>query len=207
MIVDHDYGINMSNRSSTTCFFVVVLFWALNISNGFSQEKRWSKDTLLTWSDFKGTVDPSSGVSAMTYCGVKFKYNYFLSANDSVYTAKFKVYSYFTPERSWSMTERQCPVLLNHEQIHFDISEYFARVLRTALETAFYTKNIKEEIMAIFKKYDGEREKMGSLYDEQTNHGTKVEIQKKWDLFVGKILSSNTSWDQAQNDEIILKKH
>ncbi|MEO3405420.1 hypothetical protein AAFN85_16035 [Mucilaginibacter sp. CAU 1740] len=195
----------MNNHLSLKFTFVILLFWTLNIAKGFSQEKKWSKDSLLTWNDFKGTVDPASGVSAMTYCGVKFRYRYFVSANDSTYTAKFIVYSFFTPERSWSMVERQCPPLLNHEQVHFDISEYFARVLRTALETAQYTKNIKDEIMSIFKKYDSEREKMGLLYDEQTNHGTKVDVQKKWDLFVGKILSNNTPWQQVQNDEIMLK--
>ncbi|MCD8741226.1 hypothetical protein LT679_11485 [Mucilaginibacter roseus] len=175
-------------------FFLILLF---KTSSVLSQEIKWQKDSLLTWNNFRGPIEPNRGVSAVVYCGMKYSYRYYPSVKDSGYTAKFEVYSYVDPTKSWSMKERECPPLLNHEQGHFNICEYFARQLKLALESARYTKKVNEEVKAIYDKYELQLNKMHHVYDTQANHGADVHIQAKWNTFIAALLSNNPSLEET----------
>jgi hypothetical protein len=89
--------------------------------------------------------------------------------------------------------EYKTPALLEHEQLHFDISEYFARQLLIEFQRAIYTKNFLAEIKAIKQRSVTTRNTVENLYDEQSNHGLNPKMQSKWRQYVEYLLSENES--------------
>ncbi len=183
--------------------YVILLLVFAKAVPAFSQDIKWSAGTLLTWNDFKGPIDHTRGVSAAVGCGMKYNYRYFPSDKDSSYTVKFDVYSFVDPQKSWSMKERECPPLLNHEQGHFNLCEYFARQLKLAFESAHYTKKVNEEVKAIYDKYEVQLNKMHDVYDTKTNHGADVNVQAKWNVFIDNLLSDNPPLEDVLEDKMI----
>ncbi|GAA4321477.1 hypothetical protein GCM10023149_21340 [Mucilaginibacter gynuensis] len=173
--------------------FIYLILFFIYSTTASAQLLKWSKDTLLTWNDFKVFVDTGK-FEAISYLSMTYEYRY--SVIDGVYKAKFKISHTFDPSKSTTIVSKQTSYLLKHEQTHFDIAEYFARQLRFELESYTYTKNIKDEIIKIYKRVDGEREKMQNLYDSQSKNGRDVNLKKKWEDFVANLLIKNYPLDE-----------
>ncbi len=69
---------------------------------------------------------------------------------------------------------------LSHEQLHFDISELFARRMRERLATGTFTQNVKAEVKSIYREILEELEVFQDLYDNQTNFSRDMEQQLLW---------------------------
>jgi hypothetical protein len=170
----------------------------------YSQEndkRYWSKDSLLTWAEFKAPVDVSSSFDAFTISGITYNYKWHLQ--NGKYTADFTVTSYFLPGKSWTIADKQTPELLKHEQTHFDISEYFARQLLVAFNSYAFTPQIKEEIVTIYQRIEAERARMETIYDQQTNHSADTKIQNKWNAFIAILLSGNPPLEDTLKSDFL----
>lgn len=176
---------------------IVLLLLATSVVANAQNEpkKRWDPNNPLQWSDFTGAIDQSSKYSAQIYCGNNYNYNW--TQRDGKYTFKFEVMGNMTPSRSWTIIEKQTPELLRHEQLHFDIAEFFARQLQKAFDSYAYTNDFDNEIARIKADNDKERELMQKVYDNQTDHSKNKEIQAKWDTYVGDLLSHNYAMEAA----------
>ena len=82
--------------------------------------------------------------------------------------------------------------MLNHEQLHFDIAELFARKLRKELEKPRFTTASTEEIFSAVASFNMELDKMQKRYDNETNHYRNKKKQKKWEIYVGEELAKLT---------------
>ena len=180
-------------------YTLLLIFASFSAS---SQQLKWSRDTLLTWNNFKVPVD-SATYAATSYLNMTYEYRFLPFEKEGVYRAKFKVTHYFDADKSTTIINKQGADLLKHEQTHFDIAEYFARQLKYAFETYTYTKNIRIEIIDIYQRIDAEREKMQTLYDTQAKHGEDVVMQKKWEEFVAGLLATNPPLNEVLKTEII----
>ena len=69
---------------------------------------------------------------------------------------------------------------MSHEQLHFDISELYARKMRNRLASTSFTQNVKAEVKQIYKEVLEELEEFQNLYDDQTNFSRDVEQQLIW---------------------------
>ncbi|MBW2962857.1 DUF922 domain-containing protein [Mesonia aestuariivivens] len=81
--------------------------------------------------------------------------------------------------------------LLTHEQLHFDISELYARKMRKIL-SEFHPKTLNEaklQLKRIHHKVERERIYFQNTYDKETQHGTLTKQQQRWQKRVGKALS------------------
>jgi len=139
----------------------------------------WNYDYRLEWNDFKGEPKVSSNVVAVTASGITFGFSSRKSKTrliDYNYTVKADFY----PDQSWCHKARVNNNILNHERLHFDITELHARKFRQRIENARFTTNISQQMNVIHNAINTELEAMQKLYDAETNHSQNIEKQQEW---------------------------
>jgi len=160
-------------------YFGLILLVIFNISSVQSQEEvLWEPDFRFTWEDFKGNVPIGSNAAATTASGISYNFSTFYE-NDEL-TIDYKVYAYFYPIRSWYKPEVCNDVTILHEQLHFDITELYARKLRKQLAETKFTDNVKEEVGEIYKIILRQLNDFQNKYDSETNYSRNLIVQERW---------------------------
>lgn len=163
--------------------------------NGFIP---WS-ETPLQWTDFKedNSVENKYGNhAAKSHWRLEFIPGE--KAKDSP-TVWIVVRALFLPEQSWvsRKTIGNIKVLI-HEQIHFDLTELYARLLRKELlNTHFNKKHYKRKIKRIRKKTMVVLRETQADYDIDTRHGTNYARQEWWINYVRKQLAETSHLRQS----------
>jgi hypothetical protein len=132
----------------------------------------WSSNRTLSWEDYKGRPAPDrdTNIAATTSC------RFGLVVNPSG-SGEVAVTNEFICHQSSVRPGQQQPALLAHEQLHFDLCEVYARMLRKELaETARTSQDVNDAFIKTYKLYK-ERQ---WLYDEETNHGLEPQAQERW---------------------------
>lgn len=172
--------------------FLLIAFCCSALYGLAQQDKyEWHKDSLLVWEDFKGKPSrvAADDVAALSFCGLRFQSCAYERGEEPTY----KVTAYFQRSKSWSKEEHEVQYVLEHEQLHFDIAEVYARKMRKH----FQTKRVAlEKSSAIYNEYYDEYVEMQDLYDEQTNHGTKDKEQAIWNEKVKKWLEELDDFEE-----------
>lgn len=160
---------------------ILFIFFFLVFSVSKAQDYEtivWAKDRKLTWKDFKGTPPEDSGAAAITGSGITYKFStYYRGGKRRV---EFNVSTFFYPNSSWYRPHLCNDLILGHEQLHFDITEIYARKMRKELDSTSFSKNIKEEVRAIYKRINKELNDFQNLYDASTNYSRNEEQQIIW---------------------------
>ena len=143
----------------------------------------------LKWSDFQGEIPPDSKFHALTHSAISLDFE-----GEGV-VLKFDIQTIFDPNKSWKK-EGVDSYILNHEQVHFDITEYHARLLRKKLKTNRYKsiETISDEVKELFNDAFDNANNMQLKYDEETNHSINRKKQKKWDKKLKKLLNSTSAY-------------
>ncbi|MFT5925367.1 MAG: hypothetical protein ACI9WL_000096 [Rubritalea sp.] len=133
----------------------------------------------LSWKDFKGV--PPKNIKNFASVNSGIGYTFSSKTINSKVVLNIQVESYFYPQLSWkkNINENNRNLLL-HEQLHWDISELYARKLRAAYKRYVPQKNPEKEIDFIFKKFEKERQKTQKIYDLETKHGLIRTLQIRW---------------------------
>ncbi len=140
---------------------------------------KWEKNSQLTWKDFKGKIPISSRAAATTASGITYRYS--ASGNRDSFDVNFDVHAMFYPTKSWYNPELCDKAILQHEQLHFDISELYARTLLKRLSEQSYTRqNVKAKVKNIYKEVSKELNDFQNLYDQETNFSRNAEEQQLW---------------------------
>ena len=144
----------------------------------------WRADTKLTWDDFKGPADSESSKIAMTKSKLKYKWD----CDEGEF--KFTITARFDRGKSWKQGKITDHILA-HEQLHFDITELYARKMRrflTKLEDPcdLSSDEMKEKMTRILEKWDNRQKQ----YDRETHHSKDHPEQERWEQMIGKELSS-----------------
>ncbi|MFC6999789.1 DUF922 domain-containing protein [Rufibacter roseus] len=134
----------------------------------------WSVQKKLTWEDFSGEPSPENHHHALTSTNMEMKAKW---ENNQL---KFKVDAVFNPAESWTRN-RNSSALLAHEQLHFDLTELHARMLRKKLsEVAAQggrgSINLNKFANQAFENWHKEQEQ----YDHECRHGLNKEKQQEW---------------------------
>lgn len=160
-------------------------------------EIEWSSDRKLTWEDFKGSIPANYGKKgAETSSGISTgKYNW----NEN--KAKVKVYAYFSTSESWTRLQGD-ELALKHEQGHFDITEIYARKLRSIVDNKkFKRSSFTKCFHDIYNKNEAEKNAYQLLYDKETNHHINREKQLEWD---NKIAEELQALEKYKNTEVTI---
>jgi len=163
-------------------FIILFILCLLSFINADDKDKiQWSADYRLKWQDFQGKPDYNYEGDALTSSGILYESSY----DNENKKFHFNVICYFEKKKSWVKKDKNTDYLLNHEQVHFDITEVFARRLKKELgERTFTTANVKREVSAIYNRIMKEWTAEENLYDKETKHSKIKEKQKEWNLKV-----------------------
>ena len=100
----------------------------------------WKPDEKLEWSDFQGEPPGNPGfMRAVTHSIVTVRH---VSFEDDI--PCFKVFCEFDRSKSWTLTNEKSD--LEHEQLHFDISELYARMIRKKMDSLMIIKEKRVEV-------------------------------------------------------------
>ncbi len=166
--------------SLRTCLLAIFLF-LMQISTLVAQEEEailWNPEKRLSWTDFRADPPLSGNIAATTASGISY---YFSSREvNGQMEVDYTIRTYFYPDKSWYKPEICNAVILSHEQLHFDIAELFARRMRSQMANTRFTKNIKAEVKAIYRKINEELADFQKRYDTETDYSRNVAQQQIW---------------------------
>ena len=143
----------------------------------------WNEERRLTWRDFNADPNSNSDAVALTASGITFGYSVKTSGRKIV-SFSYTVEAHFYPNKSWYLSNRANDYILAHEQLHFDITELYARKFRQHLERLVANQNVKKQMNQIHKAINEALSKTQNTYDEQTQHSIKTEAQKYWKNYI-----------------------
>jgi len=142
---------------------------------------KWDAENKISWENFnvKDTNDRFAA-EANTF----FKANFYLK-NDSVFC---QVVTYLNAHRSWRKPFMKLDeYAIKHEQMHFDITEIFARKIRKELIDSAVNEQGVEKIYFAHSKACREFQQ---LYDNETRHSLDKKHQEQWNKKIRKLLLS-----------------
>ncbi len=158
-------------------FLIACLFSGLLFQD--SHTIRWNLDNRLEWSDFKAEPKPSNNSVSVTASGITFSYSSKKSETRLI-DYNYTVRADFYPNKSWYLKEKVDNNILNHERLHFDITELHARMFRQRIETSRFTINIDNQMNGLHDAINKELETLQKKYDAETRHSQDLEKQKEW---------------------------
>lgn len=157
------------------CFFIGFMF--LTVS-GFSQKQElipWKEGERLSWNDFtKKRSNNHNGLQALTTAGIGVEFE----CNGP--EPKVLVTCHFKKKESWTRNTESVE-LLAHEQLHFDITELFARKLRKQLdEVSDPCGKGSSKVQGIYNSNFKSLNEYQTRYDKHTKHGLNEKEQADW---------------------------
>ena len=148
---------------------------------------QWNVEKRLSWDDFRGEIPKNNRAAAITASGITYRFS--TSGTRGNIMVDFKIDTYFYPEKSWYQPELIDEVILGHEQLHFDISELYARKMKARLaEETFTHANVKSKVKAIYTEIMKEVEEFQNVYDDETNFSRNREQQSIWNEKIALLL-------------------
>ena len=139
----------------------------------------WSASRPLTMADYLGRPGVGDRLASSTSSNI----NATAACRDFVFTGT--VQATFDPNTSWFRDAKKAsPALLRHEQLHFDITEVYARVMRQKL-AVFSTKanclKLQPAFNNLTKGVYAEWDREENRYDQDSNHGLNTARQEFWE--------------------------
>lgn len=180
-------------------FLLFVLLFLLSISFQEKDSKIiWGRN--LEWKDFecKKTNIHAEGVVAISATNVNY---YIIKYTED--TLVLQIFAEFYKNESWKNTEWKLnEYLLKHEQIHFDITELYARKFRKELARIQINKTELDKISDLDAKITKELQTIQDIYDDETNHSILKSKQTEWEIKISKQLKQ---LELYSHPEIVLK--
>ncbi len=144
----------------------------------------WSSNRKLTWDDFQKEADASDPLHALASTNIAVQAT--CRNNVMVYDVKCQ----FAVNESWSKNKTSVD-LLQHEQLHFDITEVYARVLRQKLsQQKSLCTGDKNKFKAVVNKVFADWQKAQIRYDTESRHGLDDVKQANWSQNVAEQLQA-----------------
>ena len=152
------------------------------VENIVVDQVSWSVNRRLSWEDFKGNPDHNNPHHALTAANLAVN----AVCKDKGFT--YQVNCVFLANESWSKN-KESEKLLKHEQLHFDLTEVHARLLRRQLQYLNCT-NLKDKlndtVSSAFARWKSEQE----AFDTSSKHGLHAENERLWAANVSKRLKA-----------------
>lgn len=124
----------------------------------------------------------NDGAVAVTSSGITFGYSITQTDTKEVVSYTSEVHAHFYPEQSWYKIERADNHILGHEQLHFDITELYARKFRYRISQLKLSNTIRRQLKGIHNDINAELSKMQNTYDSETDYSRNFEAQAEWKI-------------------------
>lgn len=171
----------MTQKASQVLIF--LLFSALLPTQNID----WQSGRKLTWDDFRaGSNQEFRKSAAYAYTGISYEVSQSSQPNGPV---TIRVKAVFNPQKSWKKNEDPGSFVLQHEQLHFDITELFVRKIRKMIaekvkKSADYEKVFQPEYRRLYNEYNAFQKK----YDQETHHSMNKPVQEEYNQLVAEML-------------------
>jgi hypothetical protein len=154
---------------------LVLLVPAISIYKYLQTDKKiWGSK--IKWTDFKGEVPRDTENFA-----AQISTHFLLKYNKAFNVPRIASVTVMSKSNSWASAiyaKYNSNNLLNHEQIHFDISEWTRREFQDSIGTLDkISEHTVQDIYAYFLELNNKRQ---DEYDSASNHGSDVTNQIKW---------------------------
>lgn len=174
----------MKNQILKNIFFFVGFITLLSFSFVKDEFILWQENKKLKIQDFKAENKDTVKVNRQQFLGaisaIRIEYSSFQRNKNSV--PDFSIKTYFDPNESWMLLKND--YVLQHEQIHFDLTELYARKMRKSVES-LRQKNVTN--ISIYRKkiqhWNVMKEKASNQFDADNQDyyikiGQKILFQK-----------------------------
>ena len=174
----------MKNQILKNIFFFVGFITLMSFSFVKDNFILWQENKKLKIQDFKADNKDTIKVNRQQFLGaisaIRIEYSSFQRNKNSV--PDFSIKTYFDPNESWMLLKND--YVLQHEQIHFDLTELYARKMRKSVES-LRQKNITN--ISIYRKkiqhWNVMKEKASNQFDADNQDyyikiGQKILFQK-----------------------------
>ncbi len=139
----------MKNQILKNIFFFVGFITLMSFSFVKDNFILWQENKKLKIQDFKADNKDTIKVNRQQFLGaisaIRIEYSSFQRNKNSV--PDFSIKTYFDPNESWMLLKND--YVLQHEQIHFDLTELYARKMRKSVES-LRQKNVTN--ISIYRK-------------------------------------------------------
>ena len=174
----------MKNQILKNIFFFVGFITLMSFTFVKDNFILWQENKKLKIQDFKAENNDTTKVNQQQFLGaisaIRIEYSSFQRNKNSV--PNFSIKTYFDPNESWMLLKND--YVLQHEQIHFDLTELYARKMRKSVES-LRQKNITN--ISIYRKkiqhWNVMKEKASNQFDADNQDyyikiGQKILFQK-----------------------------
>ena len=174
----------MKNQILKNIFFFIGFISLMNFSFVKDEFILWQENKKLKIQDFKADNKDTVKVNRQQFLGaisaIRIEYSSFQRNKNSV--PDFSIKTYFDPNESWMLLKND--YVLQHEQIHFDLTELYARKMRKSVES-LRQKNVTN--ISIYRKkiqhWNVMKEKASNQFDADNQDyyikiGQKILFQK-----------------------------
>ncbi len=139
----------MKNQILKNIFFFIGFISLMSFSFVKDEFILWQENKKLKIQDFKADNKDTVKVNQQQFLGaisaIRIEYSSFQRNKNSV--PEFSIKTYFDPNESWMLLKND--YVLQHEQIHFDLTELYARKMRKSVES-IRQKNVTN--ISIYRK-------------------------------------------------------
>ena len=174
----------MKNQILKNIFFFIGFISLMSFSFVKDEFILWQENKKLKIQDFKADNKDTIKVNRQQFLGaisaIRIEYSSFQRNKNSV--PDFSIKTYFDPNESWMLLKND--YVLQHEQIHFDLTELYARKMRKSVES-LRQKNVTN--ISIYRKkiqhWNAMKEKASNQFDADNQDyyikiGQKILFQK-----------------------------
>ena len=174
----------MKNQILKNIFFFIGFISLMSFSFVKDDFILWQENKKLKIQDFKAENKDTIKVNRQQFLGaisaIRIEYSSFQRNKNSV--PDFSIKTYFDPNESWMLLKND--YVLQHEQIHFDLTELYARKMRKSVES-LRQKNVTN--ISIYRKkiqhWNVMKEKASNQFDADNQDyyikiGQKILFQK-----------------------------
>lgn len=174
----------MKNQILKNIFFFIGFISLMSFSFVKDDFILWQENKKLKIQDFKAENNDTIKVNRQQFLGaisaIRIEYSSFQRNKNSV--PEFSIKTYFDPNESWMLLKND--YVLQHEQIHFDLTELYARKMRKSVES-LRQKNVTN--ISIYRKkiqhWNIMKEKASNQFDADNQDyyikiGQKILFQK-----------------------------
>jgi len=137
----------------------------------------YSNVSKITWENFKGVPKTSDSARAQISTTIQMKIN---KVNIWTGISTFSAWGIMYPTLSWVKNEYKNDYALNHEQLHFDISELVAKRLEIYINKEKINGGAKTKATKIFNEYLKMLYELQAKYDLETTSPINEKTQSKW---------------------------
>ncbi|WP_299528207.1 hypothetical protein [uncultured Lutibacter sp.] len=134
----------------------------------------WDENYKLSWNDFSGTPNYKKRITALSFLEMQLIRAY---SNNEIYS--YTIIPTFNRFHSYSKN-KSSDNLLEHEQIHFDIQEIFARKLRKQFQKLKRNNACDISYIEVYNENNILLKKYQYKFDVLTDYSSNKDEQNTW---------------------------